>query len=195
MSLQIVTPPIAEPVTLADVKLRLRLTSTADDALITQLITPARVFAEKVTRYSLVSKGYQLTMERFPWPHEPLVLPVPPVSAVSSITYLDSTATQQTWDPSEYIVGLNQVPALIVPLAPNIYPCTFRAHGINAVSVNFTAGPATGAFQIDLSSALEAVRQLTAHFYEHPEAVNSDNLKEMPYGIQALLGANKIYGF
>jgi uncharacterized phiE125 gp8 family phage protein len=195
MSLQITTPPVAEPVTLDEVKALLRLTSTADDALITSLITPARVFAEKFSRKSLVSKGYSLSLARFPWPHEPIILPVPPVSAVGAITYLDETGTQQTWDASEYVVGLNQVPAVIVLVPGVIYPSTWRAPSLATVTIPFTAGPATGAMQIDISTALKAVRQLAIHFYEHPEAVNSDNLKEMPLGIQTLLGANKIYGF
>lgn len=195
MSLQILTPPIAEPVLLQEVKDRLRLTTTADDALITSLITPARVFAEKVTRKSLVSKGYSLSLDRFPWPHEPLILPVPPVSAVTSITYFDETGTLQTLDPSEYVVGLAQLPAVIIPTPGTVFPPTWRAPGLATVTVAFTAGPASGALQIDISTALEGIRQLTAHFYEHPSAVSAETLKEMPLGIQTLLGANKVYGF
>lgn len=195
MSLQIVTPPTAEPVTIDEVKARLRLTTTADDALILQLITTARVFAEAAVKKSIVSKGYSLTLERFPWPTECLRLPVPPVSAVTSITYLDTTGALQTWPTDEYLVGLSQLPAVILPVPGTIYPATYRAPGLDVVTVNFNAGPAAGALAIAMDPYLEATRQLAAHFYSHPDAVNAENLKEMPLGIRSLLGVNPVYHF
>lgn len=193
MSLQITTGPTAEPVTVGDVKLRLNLTSTVDDVKIGQLVTVARVFAETVTCLSLVSKAYQWTRDRFPWPHEPMRLPVPPVSAVSLVEYLDSTLTWQTWDSSEYYVALQQMPALIVPKPGNTYPCPVSMPGVDAVRVTFVAGPASGALAIDLSTVLEGIRQLTVHLYEHPELVTAEPLKEAPLGIMTMLRAKRYH--
>jgi len=122
-------------------------------------------------------------------------LPVPPVSAVGTITYLDETGTSQTWDPAEYLVGLSQLPAVIVPAPGVIYPSTLRADGYNAVTIPFTAGPASTGLQLDISANLEGIRQLVIHFYSHPDAVTSENLKEMPLGIRTLLGVGRVYGF
>lgn len=187
MSTGILTPPTAEPITLEEVKARLRMTATADDALITSLIAPARAFAEKICGYSLASKTYIFSLRSFPWPHESIKLPVPPVSAIESITYLDADGDTQTWDAAEYMIGLTQIPAVVRPRKGFTYPATLQAGDMDTVFVQFQAGPAEGALGIDFTNIYEAVRQLTVHFYSHPEAINSDNLSEMPLGIQANL--------
>src|SRR5690242_15085154 len=127
MSLQIVTGPTAEPVTVDEVKARLRITSTNDDATIAAHITAAREFAEKETRRSLAYKSYALYLDRFPYPYEPIRVPVPPLVAVSAVKYLDPvTLVSTTWDPTEYLVSAVQSPGLIFPnpIAPTgrVYP-------------------------------------------------------------------------
>jgi uncharacterized phiE125 gp8 family phage protein len=204
MSLQITTPPTAEPVTLAEVKARLRLTTTDDDTTITSNITAAREFAEKVTRRSLVVKNYAYAMDRFPFPHEPIRVPAPPLVQVIAVKYLDYTLTQQTWDPSEYFIAQRQEPALIVPNPGLIYPDTARVPG--AVEIDFTSGygavasaagvtPATPATQACPEHIREGIRQLAVHIYEHPEAVTPEGLKEAPLALMTFFSANKIYVF
>jgi uncharacterized phiE125 gp8 family phage protein len=189
MSLQIKTPPTVEPVTLDEVKARLRLTTTADDDSITGHITAAREFAEKVSRRSLTVKAYAFFMDRFPHPYEPISLPAPPLVSVTAVKYLDESLTSQTWDPTEYFVASNNVPALIVPKPGLIYPATGRVPG--AVEVDFTAG-----YTNDCPEHLkEGIRQLAVHIYDHPEAVTSEGLKEAPLALMTFLTANKIYVF
>ena len=202
MSLQITTPPSAEPVTVDEVKARLRLTTTADDATIALQITAAREFAEKVTRRSLCVKSYAYILDRFPYPHEPIRVPVPPLIQITGITYLDETLTSQTWDPAEYFVAGKQSPGLIVPVPGLIYPATARVPG--AVEVDFTAGygfpgaagpPIIPAGPVCPEHLKEGVRQLTVHIYEHPEAVTSEGLKEAPLALMSFFSANKVYVF
>lgn len=190
MSLKIVTPPSAEPVTVAEVKARLRLTSTADDATIAVQITAAREFAEKITRQSLALKSYKLLLDCFPWPHEPIRLPVPPLISVTAITYFDSVLNPQTWDSSEYgVYNIGFVPAggLIKPLPGFIYPVTGQVPG--AVEIDFTAGAAPP------EHVKEGIRQLTVHIYSHPEAVTSEGLKEAPLSLTSFFEANKVFVF
>ncbi len=49
MTHAIITPPAAEPLTLAQVKAHLRLDGNADDALLTSLIAAARRYLEATT--------------------------------------------------------------------------------------------------------------------------------------------------
>jgi uncharacterized phiE125 gp8 family phage protein len=190
MSLQIKTPPTVEPVTLVEVKQRLRLTTTDDDAAITGHIVAAREFAEKVSRRSLAVKSYAYGMDRFPHPYEPIVLPAPPLVSVTAVKYLDEALTQQTWDPTEYYVASNNVPALIVPKPGLIYPSTGRVPG--AVEVDFDGGFTPAQCPEHLK---EGIRQLAVHIYEHPEAVTSEGLKEAPLALMSFFTANKVYVF
>jgi hypothetical protein len=66
----LITPPAAEPVTLAEAKLHLRVETgfTDDDALITAMITAARARAETVTRRAFVSQVWKLVLDQFPAP-------------------------------------------------------------------------------------------------------------------------------
>jgi uncharacterized phiE125 gp8 family phage protein len=189
MSLQILTPPSAEPVTVDEVKavLRMSVTNTADDAMIAGNIVAAREQAEKVTRRSLASKSYLLSLDKFPSPGERFILPVPPLVSVESIKYLDSSLTQQTWDPAEYFLALNQTPGVIVPKPGQIYPCAVLVPG--AVEVRFTAG------QYDRESVRQAIRQIAAFYYDHPELVTStrENDTELPHNAMSVLRANRVY--
>lgn len=202
MSLVIITGPTAEPVTLAEVKARLRLTDTTDDALITTQITAAREYAEKMTRRSLNYKTYSAFFDGFPDCGKPIRVPVPPLIALTAVKYLDSTLTWQTWDPSEYYVAALQVPALIVPTPANIYPCPADVPG--SVEVDFTAGygypgqttptviPPGPTCPEHLK---EGIRQLAVYIYEHPSVITSEGLKEAPINFRSFFDSNKVWVF
>jgi uncharacterized phiE125 gp8 family phage protein len=117
MSLIVEVQPSAEPVTVQEVKDELRLSGTIDDAMISRKITAAREFAEKITRRSLVYKGYVNYLDRFPSPGQPIRVPAPPLISVTSVLYLDTALNTQTWDSAEYFVASKQSPGLIVPKA------------------------------------------------------------------------------
>jgi uncharacterized phiE125 gp8 family phage protein len=206
MSLSIITsatPPV-EPVTVDEVKARLRLTTTADDVQIAQHITSAREFAEKVTGKSLVYRSYVYTRDRF-WdyhPRQPLEILPAPVLSVTSVQFYDDTFTLQTWDPAEYRTAyLNAVdfPTLLVPAQGIVYPPVARVPG--AVMIGFNAGygyPGDGTIPPGPpcpQHLCEGIRKLALHLYEHPESVTSEGLKEAPTGYTALFTANKLFTF
>lgn len=194
MPTQITEQPTAEPVTLAEVKARLRLTSTADDALITGLITVAREYAESITFRSLAKKTYAVFFDRFPAPLDPIRVPNPPLITVSAIKYLDASLSQQIWDPSEYFVADMQSPGLIVPKPGFTYPSAARVPG--AVEVDCIAGYDASSPDTDPqipAKFQEGIRQLAVHFYSHPEAVAVEKFNVLPITIKALL--TKVYVF
>ena len=189
MSLQIITQPTAEPVTVDEVKKRLRLTTDTDDSMIGTQITAAREYAEKVTRRSLAVKGYAAFFDRFPVPGAPIRIPVPPLVSVTAIKYLDSSLEAQTWDAAEYFVASQQTPGLIVPKPGFVYPSPVLVPG--AVEIDFTAGSGS-----DTPEHLkEGIRQLAVHLYEHPEAITSEGLREAPLALMSFFTANKVWVF
>jgi uncharacterized phiE125 gp8 family phage protein len=135
---------ITEPVTLAAVKDRIKLTSTADDVQITGLITAAREFAERISNRCLAPRQFIDYRDGFPYPGAPVIIPAPPLVSVDLVEYLTiDPATEldvwATWAATEYRVANSNVPALLT--AKSAYPCPVRAPG--NVRVTFTAGAAT----------------------------------------------------
>ena len=94
MELKVITPPAAEPLTLAETKLHLRVDHDTDDSLITALIATAREWVESYSGKSLITQTRRLTLSR--WPLFPLRLHGGPVQEIESVQYLDKTGTEQS---------------------------------------------------------------------------------------------------
>lgn len=130
-----IAQPTVEPVTLEQAKLHLRVDINDEDQLITELIKVARASAEDHLGRTMVSTSWRLTVDKF---SPALELPNPPCISVSSVKYIDSTGTEQTLNPVEYLVDAVSEPAHIVPAVGRIWPET--QDRINAVTVEYTAG-------------------------------------------------------
>jgi uncharacterized phiE125 gp8 family phage protein len=197
MLLRVESQPSLEPVTVDEVKSVLRLTSSADDADIAGYIVAAREIGERITRQSLIYKGYAAYYDSFPSPGKPLIVPAPPLIAVDTILYLDSGGNQQTWDASEYIVGLHNWPGVVQEKAPNIYPVVTAGHIAGAVEVHFHAGYAYGGYGDDTVTIPEqirlAIRRLAAHFYDHPESTSTEAQNEVPEGYLSIFRAHRVF--
>ena len=70
MPIQLITPPAAEPISLADVKndMRIDIDFTDHDLMIQAYISAGRAHAENITRRALVSQQWRMTGDRFPSP-------------------------------------------------------------------------------------------------------------------------------
>jgi hypothetical protein len=68
MSIQLVTPPAEEPVTLIEAKLHLRVDFDDDDTLIASLITAARQAAETLTGRQFITARWKQVLDCFPGP-------------------------------------------------------------------------------------------------------------------------------
>lgn len=122
----ILTQPTEEPVTLSEAKAHLRVEIPDDDAMITRMISDARVQAETICRRALCTQAIKLVLDEFPrpnmsmgsatwygpqWGSSPgpvtaikadgksgfeIILPLAPLQSVASIKYIDSTTGVQT---------------------------------------------------------------------------------------------------
>jgi len=66
MSLQLLSPPAIEPVTLSDAKLHLKVDVADDDALITRLLAAARARAEWHTGRAFITQSWIQWIDRWP---------------------------------------------------------------------------------------------------------------------------------
>ena len=143
MGYTLVTAPTSEPISLAQAKLHLRLDdiggSHPDDSLITSLITAVRQFAEQETRRSLITQTWRYTADGFHcYGGGEIWLEKGPVTAISSITYLDTTGATQTLASTEYTAELTGPLARVAPAFGKAWPAALPQ--IGAVAVNFIAG-------------------------------------------------------
>jgi uncharacterized phiE125 gp8 family phage protein len=154
MSLQLNTPPAAEPVTLAQAKAWLRVESGGDeDALIGALIPAARARAEWHTGHAFVTQSWTLWLDRT---DDVIEIPLPPLQSVTSVTLYAPDGAATVLDSDAYTVVDQRV---ILASAPtNIR----AAHGI---AVAFTAGYGDAAA---VPPAIpSAILQIIAALYDH----------------------------
>lgn len=130
----LITGPTAEPVTLADAKLHLRVDHADDDTLIASLITAARQQAEHRTGRRVGLQTWVRSYDAFPgWS---LLLPDPPVTEVVSIQYEDPAGILRTMPPEDYRLRPLSEPAAVLPV--KAWPVALSAPG--AVAVTYRCG-------------------------------------------------------
>jgi uncharacterized phiE125 gp8 family phage protein len=162
MSLQLVTAPAVEPVTLSDAKAHLKVDTTDDDAPITALITAARIRAEWIARRAFVTQSW--VEWRDAWPEGAFALSLPPLQSLTSITVYDPDDNATVVDASLYRVDANAVPARIAWKETAVPPSNLRS--FNAVAIAFTAG--YGDLATDVPEPIRrAILAIVADLYAH----------------------------
>lgn len=205
MPLQLVTPPTAEPVSLAEAKLHLRVDFPEDDALIASLISAARQAAETITGRQLVTARWRLVLDSFPGPSlmgvpaglpfslpgHAILLPKCPVQSVVAIDYLDMAGITQTMPPTEYTVDAACEPARVTPVFGRIWPIPLPQ--IGAVGVTFDAGyGAAASVPEGLRSWIKLrVGSLYAHREELAVSSRGSRIDPLPF-IDGLLDPYKV---
>ncbi|MES1979553.1 MAG: phage head-tail connector protein [Pseudomonadota bacterium] len=107
MTYKVVTAVATECVSLAEARVQLRMTAddtTADDALITALITAAREFAEHYTGRALAPQTLEMALDEFP--ADGIDLDMPPVATITSVKYTDTAGAEQTVSSTDYALSL-----------------------------------------------------------------------------------------
>lgn len=149
---RLITPPAVEPVTLTEAKAHLRVTDSADDALISALIVAARQFAETATQRALCSQTWEKVLDSFPGPSligvpygkayshplHAILLEKCPVQSITSIVYAAMDGSATTMPSTDYVAELASEPSRITPVFGKIWPIPLPQ--IGAVKVRFVAG-------------------------------------------------------
>ena len=154
MSLTILSPPATEPVSLSDAKAHLRVTHTAEDALIASLITAARDRIEAELGLAMIATG--LRQIGFCAGYDGAVLQRGPVTALSAAarddgaggwTAVDLATLTTAFDGPTYRVSLN---------SPLLAPARLR--------LDYTAGFGTSASDVP-PGLRQAILALLAQAY------------------------------
>jgi uncharacterized phiE125 gp8 family phage protein len=138
VSLVLITPPVGYPVNSAEIADYLRLDEAQPEVLDTLVAAATRYLdgAYGLLGRALLTQTWELKQDRFPGGTAVLKIPLPPLSTVTFVKYLDSDGVEQTWNSANYVVDTAR--NLIAPMFGMTWPAT-RAQ-LNAVIVRFIAG-------------------------------------------------------
>ncbi len=163
---------------------------TTEDAHITNLIKAARRHCEKLSNKAYVTQTWDAYFDEFP--STPFTIPLPPVQTVSSIIYTDSDLNSTTVSATSYVVDKKSFPAR-VNLAYNKTWPTPTLTTMNAIRLRYING--YGSAGVVPMEDKQAIMMLAAHLFENREQTTDVLLREVPMGIHALLGIDKVVVF
>lgn len=182
------TAPVAEPVTLAEMKLHCRVDHDDDDTILTAQIQAAREWIERQCNLSMVQRTYTASLPRFV---ERIELPRRPVIAVSAIQYwsTDSPSSLLTLDTSKYRV--NEGEGYLYRNYSESWPSVDCRH--DAIQITYTAGHApNSASPVDHAANVpealkQALKLLVADMYELREETITGTIVSARGAVKALL--------
>lgn len=179
--LELLTPPVSEPVTLAEAKAHLRVEHSADDGLLGGMIAAARLVIEQQTGRALLPQSWRLWCDAWP-AADLLVLPKPPLRSVSAILLYGADDASTVWPSAAYRVESAAQPGQIQLREGQSWPSLSRMR--SGLSVSFVVGYADAAAVPETLKL--AIKQLVAHWYEQRGEATA-NVAEIPFGVTALL--------
>lgn len=191
MKTELVTAPAAEPLTVSEAKVHLRVDHTSDDSYIESLIQAARVACESYQNRAYITQTRKVYLDDFPCNCRYIELPFAPLQSVSSITYYDVDGNLQTWSSSLYQVDTKAQPGVIMPVFGEDFPET-REEKLNAVTITYVCGYGASGSSVP-ESIRHAMRLMIGDFYNHREDTVIGNIvNSMPRGVEALLMDERI---
>src|SRR5690606_39429068 len=131
MTMVLVTPPALEPVTIADARAFLRISTESDDDILHRLIATDREIIEAETGLSLITQTWRLRVDR--WPRSGrLALFKYPVQAITTVVAYLPDGSAVNFDPQEFVVQYERRPQRVY------MPPYAGSHTITGLEIDFT---------------------------------------------------------
>lgn len=144
--------PAEEPISLSELKDRLRITTGDFDFELVDMMKAARKQVEYDTHRRLVTQTVALYLDAFP-SCDIIELRQLPVASVTSVEYIDQDVASQTFASSNYRTDLDSKPARIELLTSSSWPNTEDNYP-KAVTVTFVAGQAVTSVPVEAKLAI-----------------------------------------
>ena len=181
-ALKLLTAPAVEPISLSDVKAQARIDTTADDALISGLITAARQACEDYLNRALITQSWVLWLDAFPcaaasnwWDGvkdgairsrnaDFIVLPKPPLVAVTSVRVFDNADNITVFPATQYFVDNASEPARLALRNGAVWPFPLRP--ANGIRIEYVAGYGDSGASVP-QAIKQGILSHVAAMYEH----------------------------
>lgn len=186
MSAILLTPPAAEPLTLAEAKAFLRVEHDDDDAVIAALIAAARGQIEAQTRRGLLSQTWRVVLNQ--WPADGrIALRLAPLRNVLAARTFDAAGNASALDTQRFVIDA----AAGVILAP---PWSLPPPGRAAAGIELDIEIGFGPDAQDVPQVLRhAVRTLVAHWYDHRGMIAiGASVAMWPGSVNAMIGSYRV---
>jgi uncharacterized phiE125 gp8 family phage protein len=166
-----------EPVGVAEARMHLRQTDTAEDDLIARLIAAARRACERRARRCFLTSTWDYTLDVFPydvgpfarWPYVrfpnagEIRIPNPPLVSVASLTYIDVGGTVVSLGAGAYTAKPG-TPGILAPAYGTTWPFTRGQPG--DLTVRYVAGYGSTADGVPEDARL-ALLLMLGHLYDN----------------------------
>lgn len=179
-----ITPPAAEPITLAEAKAHLREDSDDNDGVIEGLISAARNHVEAYTSTRLTEQTVSLAASSWA---DLESFPIGPVLSVDLVQYVDRAGVLQDWAADSWREVRRGLTAQVVPAFGVSWPTAdFQS---DAIRVEATVG------YVALPQAVRAAMlMLIAQWYDNRAAVVVGTISsELPNTVVALLSNHRMF--
>jgi len=181
----ITAPTLTSIISLAELRAHLKLDGTADDAQASAALAAAHGDAEHYTGTSIGAQVRELALDAFPYAGG-IRLPNGPVTAITSVKYIDGASVEITLATNQYMLDDYQTPAWLLPTVDTVWPDTLET--VNAVKVRYACGVDAVPGAVKYALLLAA-----GHFFENRESVASGSMAEVPLGQRTLLDTARDY--
>jgi uncharacterized phiE125 gp8 family phage protein len=178
--MKVITPPLLEPVSLAEVKDQLGIEDTRSDGLLSRRITQARSWAEDYTGRAFLTQTREIRWDCFVDRHE-----CPSALTVSSVKYIDTNGVEQTVATSDYTLDTYA----FIPFVHSAYGVSWPTprYERNAVRIQFTAGYGTTAETVP-ALIKEALILLVGHWTNfQTQQEGGINPTRVPFAVRDML--------
>ncbi len=180
MSAILLTAPAVEPVSLGEAKAFLRVEHSDDDDVIAALVSASRIHVETQTRRALVTQHWRLSLDA--WPEDGRVPVVPgPLQELNAARVFDVNGAAHTVDVQNFVPDVS---ASVLAFAPWAMPMPGRL----AAGIELDVAVGYGDAAADVPEPLrQAVRLLTAHWYENRGLAALGTVTVLPTTVAALI--------
>jgi len=184
VSTKLITPAVTLPVELALVKqhLRLEVEDLSEDVLLTQFIRAAEGICEQYQGRVYSKKTYRNFSDHIP---SFVKLPFPPLAAVMDVKLKLQDGTELTIPSADYYVDTASFCGRMIMKDP------WKYAGFEIEPSGFQITFESGYEKIPESYA-QALLLVIGQFYENRENLSPVNLFEIPFGVKALLAADRV---
>lgn len=167
----------------------LRAPVSLEDTLLTGFITAAREYCEGYQNRAYITQTWELLLDEFP--DSVIQIPLPPLQTVGvTINYHDTALAVHLIAAADYQVDIDSYKGRICPVYGKVWP-TAILRSMNGVVVQFIAG--YGLLTTDVPEDIRlAIKLLAGHMYEHREATDIKEVREVAFAVKALLGLDRV---